>query len=167
MRPFRPLLVALFVSVGCHNGYWRPPVVIPAGMFLFRTPDSLCRGVTPRGHTFAAIIVRPDYSTGREDPAVPPGTIGVFEVNHFDDEKAILVYVFMREVIVNGRRVTVNGASAETDVTSISMPARSDTLESPVCLPAGSPFIGTFDKDVRARRMASPRIHADGTRIAP
>ena len=160
-------LISVVAALGCHPGYFRPPVVIPAGMFLFRTPDSLCRGVTPRGHTFAAIIVRPDYSTGREDPAVPPGTIGVFEVNHFDDEKAILVYVFMREVIVNGRRVTVNGASAETDVTSISMPARSDTLESPVCLPAGSPFIGTFDKDVRARRTASSRIHADETRIAP
>ena len=150
MRTAQPLLVALVVSAGCHNGYWRPPVVIPAGTYLFRTPDSLCRGATPRGYTFAATIVRPDYSTGREDPAIPSGTIGVFEVDHFDDEKAIVVYVSMREVIVNGRRIAVNRASAETDVTSISMPARSDTLQSTVCLPADSPFIGAFDEDVRA-----------------
>jgi len=126
-------------------------VVIPAGTYLFSTPDSLCRGLTARGHTFAAVIVRPDYMLVREDPAIPPGTIGVFEVDRFADDNPILIHVLMREAIVNGRRIAVSGAPAATLTTSIAMPERSDTLRSPVCLPAGSPFIGRFIGDVTAR----------------
>ena len=146
-----PVLLSSLAALGCHTRLSPHSTILTPGTFVFRNPDALCRGVHKKGFTFAAVIVRPNYETGRQDPAIPPATIGLFELDRFEDDEPKMARLIMREVIVHGRRIQVSGARANADVTSFSMLPQTDTLRLPTCIPSGAVFVGETTRDVIAR----------------
>ena len=140
------LFCALAMSVAataCYHRVVPRGLVIPAGAFVFRGPEPLCRGVQKHGYTFVAPIGRINELTGQLDPAVPDGTRAVFQVDHYDEGSHPMVYLIVQALIVHGQRIPVSGARANSDAESAAAPEGA-----PVCTSVGSRFFGDFIRDV-------------------
>lgn len=141
------LMPAVLTIVACHRRPEAPAVMIPAGTFLFTATEPLCRDVQRPGYTFTAPIARVDPLTGAIDPAIPGGTLGVFEIDHFLREGLTpMVFLRVRELIIQGRHVAVSGALANSNPEAIAA-----LPNEPVCVTPGSRFLGNLSEDVKAK----------------
>jgi len=136
-----------FTMLACHHPPRTPDVLIPAGPFLFTTTEQLCRSVQRPGDSFTAPIFRVDPLTGATDLAIPRGTVGLFQVDSFETSGRFpMVYLRVRELVVEGRHVAVSGASATSNPESVAA-----APNEPVCVPVGSRFLGMLTEDVKAK----------------
>ena len=141
------LMPAVLTIVACHRRPDSPAVLIPAGAFLFTTTEPLCRDVQRPGYTFTAPIARVDPLTATIDPAIPRGTLGVFEIDHFLREgRTPMVFLRVKELIIEGRHVAVSGAIANSNPESVAA-----LPNEPVCVTPGSRFLGNLSDDVKAK----------------
>jgi hypothetical protein len=141
------LTVAVTLLLACHHNPPPATVVIPAGSFLFTNPEPLCREVTRPGDRFTAPIVRVKALTGAIDPEIPRGTLALFEIDGFESDGGNpVVHLRVKEIVIAGRRVPVTAGLASSDPESASAPPGA-----PVCVPAGTRFLGQLNEDVTAK----------------